>query len=103
MGWGTTYKYDGYLSRIHKDDLENKREELVGINDMIWREILAYMAMTPPVMVKDDEGNECPWPEFIAMKIKSMRDELEENEQLIARIDDCIETLHEHPEDVNDD
>ena len=45
MGWGTYYKYDGYLSRIGKNEIESKREECESINDMMWREILAYMAM----------------------------------------------------------
>ena len=27
MGWGTYYKYDGYLSRIGKNEIDSKREE----------------------------------------------------------------------------
>ena len=48
MAWGTYYKFEGYLSRISKSQLESKLEECQQINDMLWREILAYMAATPP-------------------------------------------------------
>ena len=70
MGWGTFYKFDGYLSRIGKDEIESKREECKSINDMMRREILAYMAMTPPAFAKDDDGHEYPWAEFVAMKLQ---------------------------------
>ncbi len=33
-------------------------EECQRINDMLWREILAYMAATPPATAKDCEGEE---------------------------------------------
>ncbi len=68
MSWGTYYQYNGYLSHIGKNEIYNKREECESVNDMLWREILAYMASTPPVYAKDDQGNEYPWAEFIAMK-----------------------------------
>ena len=35
MGWGTYYKYDGYLSRIGKNEIESKREECESINEML--------------------------------------------------------------------
>ena len=47
MSWGTSYTYEGYLSRVGKNELERKKEECQRINDMLWREILAYMASTP--------------------------------------------------------
>ena len=31
MGWGTYYKYDGYLSHIGKRDIDSKREECESI------------------------------------------------------------------------
>ena len=37
MGWGTYYKYDGYLSRIGKNEIGSKREECESINEMLWR------------------------------------------------------------------
>ena len=102
MSWGTYYKHEGYLSRIAKHEIESKREECRRINDMLWREILAYMASTPPPMAKDAEGNEYPWPEFIAMKVREMREEIEGNAGLTARLDDCAEAMEEHPEDVTE-
>ena len=56
--------------------------------------------MTPPVYAKDDEGNEYPWAEFVAIKLREFRDEIEENDMLIARLDDCDEAMHEDPDNV---
>ena len=102
MGWGTYYKYDGYLSRIGKNEIESKREECESINEMLWREILAYMAMTPSAYAKDDEGHEYPWPEFIAMKLREFREEIEENARLVARLDDCEEAMRDNPDSVTE-
>ncbi|MBR2310189.1 MAG: hypothetical protein IKA47_06620, partial [Oscillospiraceae bacterium] len=97
MAWGTYYKFEGYLSRISKSQLENKLEECQRINDMLWREILAYMAATPPATAKDCEGEEYPYPEYLAMKIRELREEIEENATLMARINDCLEAMRENP------
>ena len=102
MSWGTSYMCEGYLSHIGKRDINSKREECKKINDMMWSEILAYMAMTPPVYAKDDEGNEYPWAEFVAMKLRGFRDEIEENDMLIARLDDCEEAMHDNPDNVTE-
>ena len=102
MSWGTSYMYEGYLSHIGKRDINSKREECKKINDMMWSEILAYMAMTPPLYAKDDEGNEYPWAEFVAMKLRGFRDEIEENDMLIARLDDCEEAMHDNPDNVTE-
>lgn len=75
------------FSRIGKKQIDSKREECQRINDMLWREILAYMAMTPPTTAKDCEGSEYPWAEFIAMKVESLREKIEESNMLIARLD----------------
>jgi len=53
-------------------------------------------------MMKDDEGNEYPWQEFIAMKIREFREEIEENARLVARLDDCSEAMEENPENVTE-
>jgi hypothetical protein len=102
MAWGTYYKFDGYLSRISKSQLAGKLEECQQINDMLWREILAYMAATPPATAKDCEGEEYPYPEYLAMKIRELREEIEENATLMARINDCLEAMRENPENVTE-
>ena len=96
------FRSDGYLSRIGKNEIGSKREECESINEMLWREILAYMAMTPPAYAKDDEGHEYPWPEFIAMKLREFREEIEENARLVARLDDCEEAMRENPDSVTE-
>ncbi len=102
MSWGTYYQYNGYLSHIGKNEIYNKREECESVNDMLWREILAYMASTPPAYAKDDQGNEYPWAEFIAMKLRELREGIEDNDMLIARLDACDEALRENPENVTE-
>lgn len=103
MGWGTRYKYNGYLSRIHKDSIDDKLEECKQINDLLWREVLAYMASTPPTMTKDIEGTEHPYQEFLAAKVKELRDNMEENYRLIASLEDCVEAMIEDPESVKNE
>ena len=102
MSWGTYYKHEGYLSRIGKNEIESKRVDCQEINDLLWNEILAYMASTPPATAKDAEGNEYPWPEFIAMKVRELREEIEDNAGLMARLDDCEEAMKENPENVTE-
>ena len=102
MSWGTSYMYEGYLSHIGKRDINSKCEECKKINDMMWSEILAYMAMTPPAFAKDDEGHEYPWAEFVAMKLHEYRNEIEENNMLIARLDDCEEAMRDNPDNVTE-
>lgn len=102
MSWGVSYQYDGYLIRLTKNELPEKLEDLKDDNDAMWREILAYMASTPPANIKDSEGSEYPFNDFIANHIKYLRDEIERNTALIARIEDCMETMHDHPELVTE-
>ena len=102
MSWGTYYKHEGYLSHIGKNEIESKLEECQRINDMLWREILAYMAATPPATAKDCEGEEYPYPKYLAMKIRELREEIEENATLMARINDCLEAMRENPENVTE-
>lgn len=102
MSWGVYYKYDGYLSHLSKNELESELEKLKKVNDLMWREMLAYMAATPPDMSKDIEGEEYPTPEFFAVKIKDYRDTIEENMDTIIHIEDCLETMKDNPEDVTE-
>lgn len=103
MGWGTRYKYNGYLSRIHKDSVDSKLEECRQVNDLLWREVLAYMASTPSTMAKDIEGSEYPYQEFLAVKVQELRDSMEENYRLIASLEDCVEAMIENPEEVKNE
>ena len=102
MSWGTYYKYDGYLSRIGKHELDLKVEECNETVARIFREILAYMAMTPPVYAKYSNGEEYPWAEQVASLACQYQEELEEAIALRTRIYDCQETLAEHPEEVTE-
>ena len=103
MSWGTCYKYEGYLLRINKNEIDDKIDECNEDIERIFREILAYMAMTPPIEAKDCEGNEYPWPEELASLVKRYQDEVEEALVLRTHLYDCKETLDEHPENVQSD
>ena len=103
MSWGTIYKYEGYLLRITQNEIDDKIDECNENVERIFREILAYMAMTPPINAKDGEDYEYPWAEHLAMLIKRYQDELEEAITLRTHLYDCKETLDEHPENVQSD
>ena len=102
MSWGTYYKYDGYLLRISKNELGDKVDECDETISRIFCEIIAYMAMTPPLYAKDCEGEEFPWVEHIVSQVKQYQEELEEAIALRTRLQDCLETLLEHPENVTE-
>ena len=103
MSWGTyCSKHCIYLNHIGKNDLWSKKEECKRINDMLWNEMLAIAAMTPPVYAEDDEGNKYPWYEHIEMKMREYREEIEDNDRLVALIDEVIEEMEEHPENISE-
>ena len=102
MSFGTYYTYEGYLSRISKKDLDEKYQECKELNDMFWNQILAMCAMTPPAYAKSEEGHEYPWSEYLDMKLREFREEIEDNCRLMERIDDCKEVLEENPENVTE-
>ena len=103
MSWGTIYKYEGYLLRITQGEINDKIDECNETVERVFREILAYMAMTPPINAKDEEDYEYPWAEHLVVLIKRYHDELEEAIALRTHLYDCKETLDEHPENVQSD
>lgn len=102
MGFGTFFKYDGYIDDIGIDDLEAKLIELQDDNDNMWNEILQYIAATPPITIPDDEGNPMSFIEYMSCHIKYLRNNIEENDRMITQINDCLETKREHPENVKE-
>ena len=102
MSFGTYYKGEFYLSRIGKRELDEKYEECKDLNEMIWNQILAMCAMTPPVYAKSEIGTEYPWAEFLDMKLRNFKEELEDNYRLMERISACKEVLEENPENVTE-
>ena len=102
MGFGTFFKYDGYIDDIGIDDLETKLIELQDDNDTMWNEILQYIAATPPITIPDDEGNPMSFIEYMSCHIKYLRNQIEENDRMITQINDCLETKREHPENVKE-
>lgn len=103
MGWGTHYKHTGYLSRISKSEIWSKKEELERNIEGYWRQILAYMAATPPAYKKYDIGEgEQPYAEFIANEVAKLREYMEEDYSLLHCIEDCIEAESENEENVTE-
>lgn len=102
MSWGTAYTYEGYLIRLGKNELREKLDDLKDDNDTLWNEILQRIAATPPVIIKDDAGNDYEYITWMSEHIKQLRTELEDNVSLMARIQDCLETMEEHPERVTE-
>lgn len=101
MGWGVSYKYDGYLSRMAICNLEDELEHYKKMVDLIYREMLAYMAATPQ-NEKDCEGAEVPYPEALAVKIAEYRDSLEDYYWWIHHIEDCLEAKRENEDSVKE-
>lgn len=102
MSWGTYYKHTGYLPRVAKDSVDYLVDECNSRIDMYFRDILAYMASTPPAFGEDIEGEKIPWPEVISTKVKELREALEEDISLRTRLEECLEVMREFPEDVTE-
>lgn len=102
MGFGTFFKHTSYIDDVGIDDLETKLIELQDDNDTMWNEILQYISATPPVTIPDDEGNPMSFIEYMSGHIKYLRNNIEENDRMIAQINDCLETKREHPENVKE-
>lgn len=104
MSYGISYTYEGYLSRLSKDRLDDEYDNQQKEIDLVFREILAYMVATPPPFAKYnvEGGGEYPYPypEFLAMKIKEYRERLEEAIAMQVRISECREAMREHPDQV---
>ena len=94
MSWGLDYTYKGRILRMTKDQLFYKKEELEQVNEMLWQEILSYMASTPTPTAKDDDASEgIIWQEYITLKFRELKRSLEENLQELHQINDCIDAM----------
>ena len=103
MGWGVSYKYEGYLSRTTISQLESEKEDLERINDMLWEEILSYMSSTPTELARESEDDDpLIWQEFITLKYRELKKDILENERRLCHINDCIEAMNENKDNVKD-
>ena len=103
MGWGVSYKYEGYLSRTTISQLESEKEDLKRVNDMLWEEILSYMASTPTELARESEDDDpLIWQEFITLKYRELKKEILENERRLCHINDCLEAMYENKDNVKD-
>lgn len=102
MGWGTIYKHEGYLSRIHKSRIPDEIDECTKTIHRLWTQIAIYMAQTPPAW-DDSEYGKRPYAAFLEELISEIREELEESVILRYRLQECAEVMEESPEDVTED
>lgn len=103
MGWGVSYKYEGYLSRMTISKLESEKEDLKRINEMLWEEILSYMASTPTELARDSEDSDpIIWQEFITLKYRELKSSILENEWQLCHINDCLEAIRENNDNAKD-
>ena len=103
MGWGLDYIYKGYINRITEQSIDDVREECKARIELYWREILAYMAATPPAYDEDDEGGKIPMPETLAVKVAELRGSLEEDMYTLMQIDQYYESLEQKEEENGQD
>lgn len=101
------YTYEGRISSRTCSTLQEDLEDLQEINGRLWDELLGYMVATPPAYAKyQDEADKAygsmPYPEFAASKLRELRQEIEGNLAEIIRIQECLEVLAGHPENVTE-
>ena len=97
MSWGTNYKYEGVISRVGINELEQKLEETQTLLNGIREEMIALMAMSPPAngMVEDEDGGKILWPQYVVRRLNCLWEELEELMCCSVRLQQALEVkLH---------
>lgn len=102
MSWGTSYKYEGYLSRVGANELEEVLEEHKEDADSLWKTLIAYASATPADSNKDEDYKNVPYPEFIVERFRVLRNEMEEHYYMINHISDCLDKYRSKPEDIQE-
>ena len=93
MSWGTNYKYEGVISRVGINELEQKLEETQTLLNGIREEMIALMAMSPPAngMVEDEDGGKVLWPQYVVRRLNCLWEELEELMCCSVRLQQALE------------
>lgn len=102
MGWGINYTYKGYLNKITEHSVDDVREDCKRRIELYWREILAYMAATPPPYFEDEEGGRMTTPEVLAVDVQRIREGLEEDMYTLMQIDQYYDSIEQQEEKENE-
>lgn len=87
MGWGITY--EGYISKVKIDDLENKHEELQDFLKHLKSE-LDMLSASSPHQVFYDNGSNMEWIDYIIHKTASLWRNIIETAKELAIIEQAI-------------
>ena len=111
MSWGTNYKYEGVISRVGINELEQKLEETQTLLNGIREEMIALMAMSPPAngMVEDEDGGKILedggkilWPQYVVRRLNCLWEELEELMCCSVRLQQALEVKKYEPENISE-
>ena len=104
MSWGTNYKYEGFISRVGINELEQKLEETHTSLNGIREEMIALMAMSPPAngMVEDEDGGKILWPQYVVRRLNCRWEELEELMCCSGRLQQALEVKKYEPENISE-
>ena len=104
MSWGTNYKYEGVISRVGINELEQKLEETQTLLNGIREEMIVLMAMSPPAngVVEDEDGGKVLWPQYVVRRLNCLWEELEELMCCSVRLQQALEVKKYEPENISE-
>ena len=104
MSWGTNYKYEGVISRVGINELEQKLEETQSLLNGIREEMIALLNDSPPAngMVEDEDGGKILWPQCVVRRLYCLWEELEELMCCSVRLQQALEVKKYEPENISE-
>lgn len=102
MSVSTTYTYRGEICGVTKSSLEHQLNEDKERLEEIWDRVKLFASQTPPVYAENEFGDKYPYVDFLQDEFRKMRDELEELMWSIVHLEDCLQTLKDNPDEVED-
>lgn len=102
MGCEINYTYEGTLCGCLTTSLEEDKENTQYIIDRVWRELLALAAATPPEQATSEVNTKYPYCEFLAEKLRELREDLEDSYRHLTHIEEVEQVLRESPDKVQD-
>lgn len=102
MGCEINYTYEGTLCGCLTTSLEEDKENTQYVIDRVWRELLALAAATPPEQATSEVNTKYPYCEFLAEKLRELREDLEDSYRHLTHIEEVEQVLRESPDKVQD-
>ena len=87
MGWGTTFKADIYLSRIIKDQIEDKTEQCIQETDFSTKMLISLLSGAKPEHRRTEDEDYTSYAYEIINTVEEIIDEIKQNAVLLYKLE----------------